>query len=72
MRISNSKYIYWGKEDASEEDASRQDIIHRIYLGDRQVWEKPEEDITEITDLSNSITTTWKIVKDLFSFRVKK
>lgn len=65
MRLSNFERIKYGKEDDGVVDEySRQDIIYRVFLGDRQVWERTAEEQSESWVATNSVTTTWKIERD--------
>lgn len=65
MHLKDFKEIYWGKEDSEAEELTRKDIIYRGYLGDRQVWEKTKYSSTfDSTKLSDTIVTTWHIVRD--------
>lgn len=65
MRLDNFGTIGYGKEDEEEiDELERTDIIYRVFLGDRQVWEKVEEEEDTSVKASKKIITTWKIVKE--------
>ena len=67
MHINEFKEIYWGKEGSDADDLTRKDIIYRGFLGDRQVWEKTKYSKNyESSALSNTIVTTWHIVRDFY------
>ena len=64
MRINNFGHIYYGKEDPELEEKTRRDIIYRIFLGDRQIWVKDEEEEIDILNISNRVPTKWYIIQD--------
>ena len=67
MHINEFKEIYWGKEESDADDLTRRDIIYRGFLGDRQIWEKTKYNKNyESSTLSNTIVTTWHIVRDFY------
>lgn len=62
MRLSDTKYIYFGKETG--ERYSRHDIIYHVFLGDREVWTKQddEEEIAlKLPYRENSIGLIWEV-----------
>lgn len=63
MRLSDFEQIAYGKEEDDKDELSRKDIIYRIFLGDRQVWERTT-DFNPSKTLSNKIITTWNIKTD--------
>lgn len=63
MRLTNFKQIRYGKDDEELDENARKDIIYRVFLGDRQVWEKAEDEIEDLS-ANNKIVTTWNIVDD--------
>ena len=65
MHINELKEIYWGKEEADADELTRKDVIYRGFLGDRQIWEKTKYSKNyDSTSLSDTIVTTWHIVRD--------
>lgn len=64
MRINNFGHIYYGKEDPELEEKTRRDMIYRVFLGDRQIWVKDEEEELDIAAISNRVPTKWYIIQD--------
>ena len=63
MRLTEFGQIALGKEEPLALESERKDIIHRVFLGDRQVWERTVFDIPAGT-ASFDIVTTWDIKTD--------
>lgn len=54
--------VNFGKENEELSEDIRHDIIHRIYLGDREIWEKTKP-TTVVKNYGTNTVMTWKINK---------
>ena len=69
MRLKDFGQIAYGKEDADAPRETRTDIIYRVFLGDRQIWERIETDDSSLT-ASDKVVFTWDIQNDFLLDRV--
>lgn len=69
MRLKDFGQIAYGKEDVNASRETRTDIIYRVFLGDRQIWERIETDDSFLI-AGDKVIFTWDIQNDFLLDRV--